>query len=197
MKVFNVGNNAVNLYLLDSGTHLLLVDCGFPGQLSSLGRCMRTRGYKMRNIDYLLVTHFHIDHAGLIQELKKEGVKFLLIETQQPMISTMELMAARKWAYTFLDLSDNLMMPVGSSRDFLKQLDINGTIISTPGHTDDSITLVLDSGEAFTGDLPAEHLAADEQSPMRLSWTKLRAAGASVIYPGHGNVYELAGTSTR
>ena len=71
MNIFNVGNGSVNIYLLDSGTHRLLIDTGFPGTLNDLGRRLRQTGHKVRDIDYLLVTHFHVDHAGMVQELKE------------------------------------------------------------------------------------------------------------------------------
>jgi len=33
MEIYNVGNNSVNLFLLKSATHNLLIDAGFPGTL--------------------------------------------------------------------------------------------------------------------------------------------------------------------
>lgn len=40
---------------------------------------------------------------------------------------------------------------------------VYGEILWTPGHSDDSVSLVLDSGIAFTGDLQPP-LASDELS---------------------------------
>lgn len=40
------------------------------------------------------------------------------------------------------------------SRIFLENEGISGEIIQTPGHSDDSISLVIDECCAFTGDLP-------------------------------------------
>ena len=45
------------------------------------------------------------------------------------------------------------------SRAFLAALGIDGEIVSTPSHSEDSITLVLDSGDCFVGDLePMEYM---------------------------------------
>ena len=41
---------------------------------------------------------------------------------------------------------------------------IQGRVLHTPGHSPGSMTLLLDSGEAFVGDLAMNGL------PMRLSW---------------------------
>jgi hypothetical protein len=51
-------------------------------------------------------------------------------------------------------LHDNLQITTGESRAFLGHIGIAGEIISTHGHSDDSMSLVLDEGVAFTGDLP-------------------------------------------
>ena len=169
MNIYHVGNTSVNLYLLDSGTHRLLIDSGYPGQLSLLGREMRKTGFKISDIDYLMVTHFHVDHAGAIQELKNQGVKFILPDIQISSIEPMQQMMIGKWHYTPLNRSDNMILTLKESRYFLKKLNISGQVISTPGHSDDSITLLLDTGEAFTGDLMREEFILNESSQEKKS----------------------------
>lgn len=191
MEIFNVGNKQVNLYLLNSGTHRLLIDAGFPNEVNELGRAMRSTGFKIRDIDYLIVTHFHVDHAGAIQELKNEGVKFVLFDIQASAIKPMEAMIGGKWKYTPLLLKDNIDLCIDESKQFLKQININGQILSTLGHTNDGISLLLTSGEAFTGDLMRENLIVDNQSSEKISWTKLKQSGAKKIYPSHGEAYLL------
>ena len=191
MKIFNTGNKSVNLYLLDTGTHRLLIDSGFPNQLHELGRAMRQTGYTVKEIDWLIVTHFHIDHAGAIQQLKNQGVSFLLFDIQAAHVSPMEKMAAGKWQYTPLQMEDHLILPVSASRQFLQSLAIAGEVIETPGHSADSISLVLDSGETFTGDLLAAPLVTDELLPEKKSWATLKHKGARLIYPGHGSAYAI------
>jgi glyoxylase-like metal-dependent hydrolase (beta-lactamase superfamily II) len=102
----------------------------------------------------------------------------------------MESMAINKWKYTPVDFNDNIILSIDDSRRFLKEINIFGEIVSTPGHTNDSITLLLDSGEAFVGDLPAENLVVDNDSAERQSWIKLKNSGARIILPGHGRKYE-------
>ncbi len=191
MKIYNVGNKSINLYLLDSGTHRLLIDSGYPNQLKELGRAIRHTGFKISDIDCLVVTHFHVDHAGAVQELKNEGVKFVLFDVQEDFIKPMEDMIAGKWKYQTLKVDDNLMWKIEESKVFLKRLNIEGQLIHTPGHTDDSISLMLDKGEVFTGDLPPEHFILDDFSETKRSWKILREFGANMAYPAHGSVYKL------
>ncbi|MGD2077594.1 MAG: hypothetical protein PVH18_04395 [Chloroflexota bacterium] len=63
----------------------------------------------------------------------------------------------------------------------------------TPGHSDDSVTLLLDDGSAFTGDLTHPAFATMETAAtVMASWRQLQAQGASRIYPAHGPVWPMA-----
>ena len=55
----------------------------------------------------------------------------------------------------------------------------------------DSISLVLDDGIAFTGDLPSEHQMMDEDIKCKSNWKLLRKKGATYIKPAHGIEYSL------
>ncbi|HEX8378200.1 MAG TPA: MBL fold metallo-hydrolase [Pedobacter sp.] len=191
MEIFNVGNQSINCYLIASNTHRLLIDTGFPNSLNNLGREMRKTGFKVSDINYLIVTHFHIDHAGAIQELKDQGVRFILVDIQQKFIEPMEKMAFGKWQYTPLKSSDNVVIAANDSRKFLESIGLNGLIVSTPGHSEDSITLILDSGEAFTGDLYAEYLLTENDVEQIQSWNMLKQLGIKEVFPGHGNAYKV------
>lgn len=55
-----------------------------------------------------------------------------------------------------IGLEDNLKLSFLYRRAFLSRLGMDGEIIQTQGHSDDSISLTLDEddGTAFTGNLP-------------------------------------------
>ena len=66
---------------------------------------------------------------------------------------------------------------------------IAGEIVPTPGHSDDSVSLLLDDGSVFAGDLTHPALADEDAAPIvTASWDLLRDRGATRIYPGHGSV---------
>jgi glyoxylase-like metal-dependent hydrolase (beta-lactamase superfamily II) len=80
----------------------------------------------------------------------------------------------------------------------LAEFGIRGRVIHTPGHTLGSVSLLLESGEAFVGDLGAAgrrgsspRLSPAGNSPVQMveSWRKLLAAGARTVYPGHGPAF--------
>ena len=88
--------------------------------------------------------------------------------------------------YVEITLHDNMMISLAESRGLLEQIGIAGEIVHTPGHSDDSVSVLLDDGSAFTGDLTAPALIDDENGLAAASWRLLRERGATRVYPGHG-----------
>lgn len=79
-----------------------------------------------------------------------------------------------------------------SSRELLKSIGINGEIVETLGHSEDSISLFLDQGLAFTGDLPLYELREAYGKPEVIkSWNLLTELGVEEIFPAHGNNYAI------
>ena len=71
----------------------------------------------------------------------------------------------------------------------LAEIGLAGEILPTPGHSDDSVSVLLDDGAVFTGDLPAESMATESELPqVAASWRLLRERGARRWYPAHGPV---------
>jgi len=111
MKIFNVGYKSSNYYLIDAGQYCLAIDTGWPGTINDYGRQLRPTGKRLQDINYLIVTRFHVDHAGLVQELKDKGVKFILFDVQIQNIAQMETMIQKKMSYKPINLDDNIVLP--------------------------------------------------------------------------------------
>lgn len=64
-----------HLLQLNDGTNILL-DCGmFQGNPKEVDRLNRQFGFTPADVHYLILSHAHIDHCGLIPRLVKEGFK--------------------------------------------------------------------------------------------------------------------------
>lgn len=183
MNIVNVGYDSTNYYILADSSPKLLVDVGWPGTLPKLQHSCKRMGIKLADIKHFLVTHYHPDHAGLAQELKKMGSKLIVLENQLSAIPTLRTHMKPENHYIAIDLTDNVILKFADSRAFLAKLGIDGEIIATPGHSDDSVTLILDEGAAFTGDLQSQSIA-DEVG--QKSWEDIRTFHVKTIYPGHG-----------
>jgi endoribonuclease LACTB2 len=192
VNIVNVGYDSTNYYVLADRRPRLLVDAGWPGTLSKLQHQCKRMNIRLEDIPYVMVTHFHPDHAGLVQEIKRLGSKFILVEHQMPFAPMMENYLKPEQHYTNLDLTDNVVITIQESRTFLAQLGIAGEIITTPGHSDDSVTLVLDQGVAFIGDF-ALPVTEDETllDILYQEWEHICRLGVKTIYPGHGPAWNL------
>lgn len=193
MNLINVGYDSTNFYVILQGKVGLLVDVGWPGTLPKLEANLRRKDIPLQTIQYLLVTHYHPDHAGLVQEVKAKGVRLIVLEPQLAAIPKLQSYMKPINPYVPITLHDNHLLTIGESRAFLAGLGIAGEIAHTPGHSDDSVTLVLDSGEAFTGDLPSLAVVGDiPDEVVAQSWSTIRSLNATQIYPGHGPTRRLA-----
>ena len=188
VKVLNVGYDSTNYYLLVLSKPLLLVDVGWPKTLPKLEHALQRYGFHLKDIPYMLATHFHPDHAGLVEEAKEQGVELLLMDNQLASLKTAE---SGKLYIKFTPTGNVILRP-DESRSFLVRMGLPGEIIATPGHSDDSVTLVLDEGLAFTGDLhPVDFATEDQMEKTIASWDKIHSLGVHTIYPGHGPVRQV------
>jgi endoribonuclease LACTB2 len=188
MNIVNVGYDSTNYYILEAKDGKLLIDCGWPGTLPKFMAELKRKGISIKEIKYLLVTHFHPDHAGLTQELKNLGIKLILLENQGNFIASLsEFFKGKNFPYLEIIRNNNLVLKLEDSRKFLASLGIDGEIISTPGHSDDSVTLILDEGFAFTGDLPPRFMVSEDDSVTQESWDNIYQHKITRIFPAHGS----------
>lgn len=69
---------------------------------------------------------------------------------------------------------------------------IEGELLHTPGHSDDSISLWLDEGSLFVGDLnPLYELELHKGTEIGKSWDKLLALDPKTVYYGHAKTAVL------
>lgn len=191
--IVNVGYRSTNYWVVSAGTSRLLVDLGWPGRVGELLANLKRMDIPLSDIRYGLATHYHIDHAGAAQDLKQLGMPLLVLDTQVDAIPRMKQHIKPGDHYTEISPHGNIVIPASESRALLKAIGINGEIVPTPGHSDDSVSLVLDAGCAFTGDLTMESMVATEDpAVVRASWDALRARGVTTVYAGHGSPYYLA-----
>lgn len=189
VTIVNVGYRSTNYWVISAGRSRLLVDLGWPGTMGMMRAQLKRMGVPIEEIRYGLATHYHIDHAGLAQELKQAGVPLLLLETQLAAVPAMAQWTKPEDNYMEITMNDNVVISFAESRATLAQIDISGEILPSPGHSEDSVSLSLDDGAVFTGDLTHPAFVGVEDSDVVVaSWRRLRERGATRVYPGHGPI---------
>lgn len=146
----------------------------------------------LEEIKYAVATHYHIDHAGLAQEFKEAGVPLLVLDPQVSAIPLMKQWTKPQDHYLEVEMHDNVTISFSESRLLLEQIGILGEFLHTPGHSDDSVSLLLDDGSVFTGDLthPA-FIGLEDAETVVSSWRLLESRGAARVYPGHAPVWPM------
>jgi endoribonuclease LACTB2 len=189
LSIVNVGYRSTNYWVISAGRSRLLVDLGWPGTMGTMRANLGRADIPLGEIRFALATHYHIDHAGLAQDLKNAGVPLLAIDVQLPFIPLMKRHIKPQDHFTDIALEGNTVIAAGASRALLARLGIDGEILHTPGHSDDSVSVLLDQGSVFTGDLTDPRMTGAENADIvRASWQRLKDGGASRVHAGHGPI---------
>lgn len=189
LSIVNVGYRSTNYWVISAGRSRLLVDLGWPGTMGTMRANLGRADIPLGEIRFALATHYHIDHAGLAQDLKNAGVPLLAIDVQLPFIPLMKRHIKPQDHFTDIALEGNTVIPAGESRALLERLGIDGEIVHTPGHSEDSVSLLLGDGSVFTGDLTDPRMiGAENADVVRASWQRLKDGGASRVHAGHGPI---------
>jgi glyoxylase-like metal-dependent hydrolase (beta-lactamase superfamily II) len=192
VTIINVGYRSTNYWVISASTSRLLVDLGWPGTLGQMRARLDRMDVPLKHIRYALATHYHIDHAGLAQELKQAGVPLLVLDVQISAIPLMKTWVKPQDQYVDITLHDNVTIACDESRSVLERIGIAGEIFHTPGHSNDSVSLLLDDGSVFIGDLPRPAFVSLEDAAVVVeSWRLLQEHGATRVYPGHGPVWQI------
>jgi glyoxylase-like metal-dependent hydrolase (beta-lactamase superfamily II) len=206
-------------YLLKCTGGYLLIDTDYAKYYRRFARKLGNLGIALSDIKYLLLTHHHDDHAGFAAELvrvtgcrviaHRHAVRPLSLGrsegTDNPVNRRSRLALAfytlfhRAYRFPPLTLTGNDVVIAGDNDGLLKGIGIDGVILHTPGHTRDSISVLLSDGSAFVGDAAMNFLrwtgmghrpiVVEDMKIAHESWQKLRERGARVIYPSHGRPF--------
>jgi len=211
-------------YLLKCTGGYLLIDTDYPKYYRLFEKKLANLGIETSDIKYLLLTHHHDDHAGFAAELgRRTGCKVIahlnaVLPLKQgknedaggkPANRCLQIVLSfywtfytlfhGKWNFPPLTLTERDIVIEGDNEAVLKGIGIDGVILHTPGHTRDSISVLLSDGSAFVGDAAMNFLRwtgvghrpiyIEDIDTVYESWRKLREHGARVIYPSHGRPF--------
>ncbi|MBQ4282935.1 MAG: MBL fold metallo-hydrolase [Lachnospira sp.] len=163
-----------NTFFIKGTSGGLLVDTDYAGTLPHFYKEIKRNSINLKDITYVLATHYHPDHIGLVSELMEHGVKLLLMDTQSRSVHYADEIFKRdsRLQYKPIDEREATIVSCKDSRTFLNSIGIAGEILSTPSHSVDSVSLILDDGTCMVGDLePIEYMGAyDNNVKLEEDW---------------------------
>ena len=191
MKLYHLtsGLLGVNSYfLVNEQNQALLIDGG-----ESYKTILKAQTDLNIKLTALLLTHSHFDHAGNACKLQADGVKVYVSELDAPKLSN-SLNLASDFGRQFDSLIPDFTFKNG---DELIINDIKIKVISTPGHTDGSVTFLVDD-MLFTGDTlfrlsvgRTDFPTGDRKMLSNSIKTLFNLQGEYRVFPGHGEFTTL------
>ncbi len=221
MEIHKIKSGITNCYIIGDKSKVL-IDTGMPGEFDKFKQSLKDLDIAPEQISYLIITHGHWDNIGNASKIKDlTGAKVLahkndreLIEEGRKFIPS----GVTKWGKILRPLL-NLMIKKFSmeptqvdieinDEDFsLEKFGVKGRILFTPGHSPGSVSVLLDTGEAFVGDMamnalplticPELPIFAEDLAEVKTSWEKLIAKGATTIYPANGDAFLISKISDK
>lgn len=192
--VIELKYSGTNTYLIRGTDGSVLFDTGWAGSFPKFVRALGGAGATVQEIRYLFISHFHPDHMGIAQEIAGCGVRIVAVDVQRAHIHDADRVFAKEGNRLYLPIVDEdvRVISCGESRPLLAECGIAGEVVHTPGHSEDSISLCLDEGVLFVGDLnPLYELDLHRGTQIGDSWDKLLARNPVKVYYGHARAAEL------
>ena len=178
-------------FLLQGPTSSILVDTGYAGTLQAFYKAIKAQEIKVSDISYVMCTHYHPDHCGLVSDLMEQGVSLILMASQVEHVHFSDTIFAREPHLQYKPIDENKakVITFEESRSFLKSLGISGSIIATPSHSPDSVSVILDDGTAIVGDLePLPYLDAySDNVALKADWDQVLSYKPKRILYAHAN----------
>jgi metallo-beta-lactamase class B len=87
-NIYYVGAEGVASYLITTPRGHILLDSGLPETVPHIRNNVKTLGFKLEDVEILLNSHAHFDHAGGLAELKRlTGAKLMIGEGDAKLIA--------------------------------------------------------------------------------------------------------------
>jgi glyoxylase-like metal-dependent hydrolase (beta-lactamase superfamily II) len=195
----------------------IMIDAGPPRSGPKIEGWLKTIKVRPQDIQLVVLTHGHFDHAGSAVAVREiTGAKIAIHEFDRQTLEggTASMPSAvtawgRVGRVAMMPLKPVFRFP-GTQADVilrddeirLSEYGISGRVIHTPGHTPGSVSVLLDTGEAFAGCMahnglpfrlkPGLPIFAEDLRELKESWRLLLEHGAETVYPGHGDPFPAA-----
>jgi glyoxylase-like metal-dependent hydrolase (beta-lactamase superfamily II) len=167
--IHRLATRYTNWYLLEAGDRLTVLDAGLPGDWREFSSALQRLGHAPTDVDALVITHHHPDHAGNATRLQSAGARVLSHPADAAYLRgekrlSNAAVARFLWHPWYAVYMAHLLakgvtrVPPVAQLDEIADgevLDVPGSprVVHAPGHTAGSCALLLeDRSVLFSGD---------------------------------------------
>jgi glyoxylase-like metal-dependent hydrolase (beta-lactamase superfamily II) len=213
-KFYRIPVGICNCFLL-RGEQTILIDGGAWGGFGSFQDQLKSLSVDPKEIGLILLTHGHWDHITCLAEIQKlTGAKIAVHGRDQFMVEIGEPPfpdGVTSWGRVMAWSAKRMLRPhlsplkvdtvIPDAGMSLKEFGVPGEVVYTPGHSMGHVSILLDSGDAFIGDMamndwylrltPGLPVLADDIDQVVESWKKILPMGIKRIHPAHGMDFDV------
>lgn len=211
-------------YLIKIPSGYLMFDTGYENDFYKMLQIINKKNIKIDQIKYLLLSHHHDDHVGYIAKLLEAQPSLKIIVHEKtitllasgenntkngggivnPIIYTLfriKQFITPEWTLTFppFNVRSQDIVLQGDFIELPVEVGIKAFVAYTPGHTSDSISLIIDNKYLLCGDLSsnflnwagANHLTLfnEDIDSVYSSWQKVLSMKIKYVLPAHGKPF--------
>jgi hydroxyacylglutathione hydrolase len=203
-----------NVFFIRTRDGHILVDAGMPGDPGKLDDVFATVGVDPSTIGLIVVTHGHMDHMGLTAYAKEiTGAEVLCHQSLSGRLARGEIedSVSQNIMGSFINFMAGIQEVTGGGDIEGVQADIlvndsfdlseyglSGKVIHTPGHSQGSLSIVLDNGETLIGDMVRDEgdgeigpgMFYEDKEALVASLEEVVLFDSRTIYLSHGNTVD-------
>jgi glyoxylase-like metal-dependent hydrolase (beta-lactamase superfamily II) len=213
IDIHKIPLGADNCYVIrEEGT--IMIDSGTPKKGKQFVKRLKKLSINPKDMKLIIITHGHWDHIGSAKEIKEiTGAKIAMHKQEKDCLEKSLKPVppgVTRWGCIFAKIlamftplvhipSTDVDIILGDENFSLVEFGIPGKVIHTPGHSSGSVSVLLETGDAFVGDLamngfplrigPGLPIFAENLQKVKESWKMLLDMGVKNIYPAHGNPF--------
>ncbi len=215
MNIYTIKTGITNNHLVCNGKkECILIDAGIPDKCGEIIKKINSYLNDRYKLQLIIITHEHYDHFGSLRCVKDYyDCKVLSSNYSSKIIENGELVLVNgfnKWGKFLIFISkfinsgslNSCNIDIKIDKDYpLNNFGFDGKVIFTPGHTKGSLSIVMNNGDCFVGDLlmnglpltigPSLSIFGYSKEEIKRSIEKLIKCGCRNFYPSHGNVIKL------
>ena len=206
-QIIQILSGRSNAFLLTNGENNILIDTGPGFMWRTLDK--RLSRLKVSQIDYLILSHAHFDHAANAQKIRDRYGALVIVHRDEmqnlitgdgsiphgtnPITRFMVNFLAKKISplFRFTPCQYDIL---ADERLDMHDMGFNAYILHTPGHSPGSISVIVDDKIALVGDAMFGIFRwsvfppfANDVKSLFQSWGKLLETNCKVFLPSHGS----------
>lgn len=213
-----------NVFLIPLEKGYMLIDNGYAKEYDRFLRGLKLYGVDVMDISYVFITHHHDDHVGFLTTMTalNPSLRVIVHEAGVPLLAAgqnntkngggivnraiyalfrLKMLITPSWDFSFppYKVRKQDIVLKGEKVELPAEVGLSATVLHTPGHSSDSISLIYKDRYLFCGDMAssfllwagAKYLTLFNENVGRVyaSWEKALSTKVEFILPAHGKPF--------